>query len=116
MSSLNSTIGVNPRDVRGAQIAAAYDLRTRGDDWLVPSQSGSNTYRVCLGSPHPTCTCPDHQMRRVRCKHIRAVEISLTREERPDGSVVVTQTKRTTYKQNWPAYNKAQTHETERFA
>ncbi|MDQ3692286.1 MAG: transposase [Chloroflexota bacterium] len=82
----------------------------------MPSQSGKGTYRVKLGAPHPTCTCPDHQVRRVKCKRIRAVEISLRREERPDGTTVVTKTTRVTYKQNWPAYNKAQTLETERFA
>lgn len=116
MSTVNSTVGVNPRDARGAQIAATHDLRRRGNDWMVPSQSGKAAYRVRMGEPFPTCTCPDHQMRRVKCKHIRAVEISVKREEHPNGSVVVTRTKRTTYKQNWPAYNQAQTHETERFA
>ena len=116
MSTVNSTIAVNPREQRGAQIAAAFDLRKRGDDWIVPSQSGKGTYRVRLGEPHPTCTCPDHQLRRVKCKHIRAVEISLRREERPDGTTVVTITTRVIFKQTWPAYIKAQTHETERFA
>lgn len=116
MSTVHFTTPVDPREQRGSQIAAAWRLRKRGDDWLVPSQSGTNTYRVRLGEPHPTCTCPDHQMRRVKCKHIRAVEISLRREARPDGTTVITKTVRTTYKQNWPAYNKAQTHETERFA
>jgi len=116
MSTVNVTIGVDPREQRGSQIAASFNLRRRGDDWLVPSQSGKGTYRVRLGEPHPTCSCPDHQLRRVKCKHIRAVEISLRREERPDGTTVVTKTTRVTYKQDWPAYNKAQTHETERFA
>ena len=116
MSAVNSTISGDNREQRGGQIAATYDLRKRGDDWLVPSQSGKGTYRVRLGNPHPICSCPDHQMRRVKCKHIRAVEISLRREERLDGTMVVTKTVRTTYKLNWPAYNKAQTHETERFA
>ena len=106
----------DPRQQRGARIAAGLDLRKRGDDWIVPSQSGSGSYRVRLADPHPTCSCPDHQLRRAKCKHIRAVEISLKREERPDGTTVVTETKRTTYRQNWPAYNRAQTHETERFA
>lgn len=55
-------------------------------------------------------------MRRVKRKYIRAVEISLRREDRPDGTTVVTRTKRITNKQDWPAYNRAQTHETERFA
>lgn len=116
MSTVNVTTGVNARDARGAQIAASYDLRKRGDEWIVPSQSGSGTYRVRMGQPHPTCSCPDHQLRRVKCKHIRAVEISIKREELPDGSTRVTETKRTTYKQNWPAYNKAQTTETARVA
>ncbi len=116
MSSLNSTSVVNSREHRAAQIASAFDFRKRGDAWIVPSQSGKGTYRVRLGKPHPTCTCPDHALRRVKCKHIRAVEISLRREERPDGTTVVTKAARPTYRQNWPAYNKAQTHETERFA
>jgi hypothetical protein len=116
MSTVNFTTPDDPREQRGGQIASTFNLRKRGDDWLAPSQSGKGTYRVRFGEPHPTCTCPDHQMRRVKCKHIRAVEISLRREDRPDGSTTVTKTVRTTYKQNWPAYNKAQTHETERFA
>ncbi len=112
MSDLNSTSIVNSRESRGAQIAATSHLRKRGEDWLVPSQSGKGTYRVQMGNPHPTCTCPDHQLRRSKCKHIRAVEISIKREALPDGTTVVTETKRTTYKQNWTAYNKAQTNET----
>ena len=114
MSQANCS--TDPRQLRGAQIAAVSNIRKRGDIWLVPSQPSSGTYSVRLGAPHPTCSCPDQQLRRVRCKHIRAVEISVKREEKPDGTTVVTETKRTTYKQNWPAYNKAQTHETERFA
>jgi transposase len=116
MSETNLTTPVSARDARGAQIAATFDLRKRGDDWIVPSQSGNGTYRVRMGKPHPTCTCPDHQLRRTKCKHIRAVEISVKREEMPDGSTVVTETKRTTYKQNWTAYNQAQTNETARVA
>lgn len=114
MSQMNCS--TDPRQQRGEQIAATLRVRQKGDDWIVPSQSGKGTYRVRLGAPHPTCSCPDHQTRRVKCKHIRAVEISVKREDRPDGTTVVTETKRTTYRQNWPAYNKAQTHEGERFA
>lgn len=36
MSSVNPTIAVNPRDARGAQIAATFDIRKRGEDWIVP--------------------------------------------------------------------------------
>ena len=46
-----------------------------------------------------------------KCKHIFAVEFVMRREENADGSttmtqaVVITETKRKTYRQNWPAYN-----------
>lgn len=99
MSTVDSSISVNPREQRGAQIAAAFKLRKRGDDWLVPSQSGAGTYRVRMGEPHLTCSCPDRQLRRVKCNHTRAVEIGVRREERPDGTTVVTRAVCTTYKQ-----------------
>ncbi|MDA1010619.1 MAG: transposase, partial [Chloroflexi bacterium] len=53
--------------------------------------------------------------RRVKCKHIFAVEYVLTHEVAPDGTETVTEAIRVTYSQNWSAYNAAQTHEHERF-
>jgi hypothetical protein len=51
-----------------------------------------------------------------------AVEFAIKREEHSDGSTTVTQTvtvtetiKKPTYRQNWPAYNAAQTHEKGKF-
>ena len=48
-----------------------------------------------------------------------AVKLTIQRELNFDGSVTVTQTvevtKKTTYAQDWPAYNAAQTHEKETF-
>jgi uncharacterized Zn finger protein len=61
----------------------------------------------------PRCTCPDYEFRNARCKHIVAVEYVLMREQKPDGSTVVTETvkvTRQTYSQDWKAYNYAQTH------
>src|SRR4029078_10541102 len=68
----------------------------------------------------PVCSCPDHETRGCKYKHIYAVEITLKREENPDGSVTKTRTltlteKRTTYKQDWTAYNAAQTNEKDIF-
>jgi hypothetical protein len=60
MSSLNSSITVNPRQQRGEQIAATFTLRQQGGDWLVPSLSGADAFRVQLDEPHPTCTGPNH--------------------------------------------------------
>jgi transposase len=66
---------------------------------------------VTLKEAAATCTCPDFELRRQRCKHIYAVEYTLTREQQPDGATAVTQTTRITYRQDWPVYNAAQTHE-----
>ncbi len=55
-------------------------------------------------------------MRRLKCKHIYAVEFTEKRETKPDGTTTITRSVRVTYKQDWHAYNQAQTHEGERFA
>jgi transposase len=103
------------REQRGLEIAATVKLRRKGDVWTVPSQSkNGRMYQVDLNGDEPTCSCPDHETRRVKCKHIHAVEYSIRRETRPDGTVTVTKTVRVTYGQNWPAYNAAQTNEKER--
>ena len=57
-------------------------------------------------------------MRQQPCKHIHAVECLIVWETITDGGqTITTKTKivRVTYKQNWPAYNAAQTEEKERF-
>jgi transposase len=73
-------------------------------------------YAVDLNGDTPTCSCPDHETRQVKCKHIYAVEFTVRRETRPDGTTTVTKTVRVTYAQDWPAYNAAQTHEKEHVA
>lgn len=103
------------REQRGLEIAATVRLRRKGGVWTVPSQAGKGiTYTVDLKGETPTCSCPDHETRRVKCKHIHAVEFSVRRETRPDGTTTVTKTMRVTYTQDWPAYNAAQTHEKSR--
>jgi transposase len=106
---------MNPRQQKGLEIATGYRIRESAKGFLVPSQSGQGTYLVTLKEATATCTCPDFELRRQRCKHIYAVEYSLTREQQPDGATVVTQTTRVTYRQNWPVYNAVQTHEREHF-
>ena len=112
---------VDPRKLRGLQIAAMAKIVKRGIVWTVPSQSGNGRYEVSPDADEPHCTCPDHETRGVRCKHIIAVEIVIERERNADGSTTVTETMtvqktvRKTYPQNWPAYNAAQTHEKARF-
>lgn len=115
------------RKERGLEIAARLKITRQGQGWSVPSQTSSARYTV-TGFPAETklevarCSCPDHETRMVKCKHIWAVEYVIQRETNPDGSttvtgsVTVTQTvERKTYPQNWPAYNAAQTTEGDHF-
>jgi len=113
---------MNDREQRGMVIAALCKLEQKGGVWLVPSQSGNGRYTVCPDTENPHCTCPDHETRGGKCKHIFAVEFAMKREANADGSTTVTRTvtvtetiKRPTYPQDWPAYNAAQTNEKEKF-
>ncbi len=103
----------NAREVRGREIAASAKLGRKGPFWVVPSQSGDGTYIVDYDSRRPKCSCPDHETRQVRCKHLFAVEYTLRRETKENDATTVTETLKITYAQNWPAYNAAQTCEKE---
>src|SRR6267378_3006125 len=112
------------REQRGLIIAAKAKLERANDGrWFVPSQSGRVTehghcYVVKPDPAHPHCTCPDFTARHLRCKHIYAVEIVVQREYTDDGETQTyteTVTVKKTYKQEWTAYNRAQTNEKERF-
>ena len=110
---------MSEREQKELVIAATKKLKKIRNSWVVPSQTGTGAYRVDLDPEMPHCTCPDHETRGVRCKHILAVEIVIKRErtieEKSDGQTVVTETitatKRVTYGQQWSAYNAAQTNE-----
>ena len=111
------------REQRGQDIAKVAVLARRPDGaWLVPSMSGNGKYTVNVGTDKPTCTCPDCE-NGFKCKHIYAVEVVMKREttRNVDGSTTVTETvavkatKKTTYPQDWPAYNAAQTNEQDEF-
>lgn len=112
---------MNGREQRGLVIAATSTIRRDGDVWRVLSQSGRGSYVVALAPQAESCTCPDHATRQATCKHIYAARSFAEQQTNPDGSVTetvtetITHTKRTTYPQNWPAYNAAQTDETDRF-
>jgi transposase len=112
---------MNDREQRGLAIAALCKIERKGGVWLVPAQTGRGKYTVCPDAENPHCSCPDHETRGVKCKHIFAVEFFQKREDNPDGTTTTTQTiaiteeKRPTYPQNWPAYNKAQTNEKAKF-
>jgi transposase len=105
---------ITEREIKALQIAATSKLTRKGNTWIVPSQAGHGEYKVNPDPESPRCTCPDFEFRQAPCKHVIAVEYVLMREQKPDGSTVVTETvtvTRKSYTQNWPAYNAAQTHE-----
>jgi transposase len=88
-----------------------------GARWLVPSQTDGGGYLVDADAQ--TCSCPDHEERGVRCKHLFAVAIIRQEISLPDGTTVTTEATvttetRVTYAQNWPAYTRAQCEEKHR--
>lgn len=107
MSVTNSSTIVDSRETRGMRIAAAVKLRKNGAGWLVPSQSGNGDYLV--DPDKGTCTCPDHAVRGMHCKHLWAVEFTVTRETGKDGSIKETRTMRVSHE--WSTYNAAQENE-----
>ena len=105
---------MEPREIKGLEIAAKSKLTRKGGLWLVPSQSSTERYKVAVGGEKPECNCRDHEFTNDKCKHIFAVEYTIEREQTSDGVTITTETvkvTRKTYTQNWPAYNAAQTHE-----
>jgi transposase len=114
--------GTSTRQQRGLELAATRTIRQKAGLWIVPSQAGTGTYCVHIMPKIASCTCPDFEARGVTCKHIFAVTYVMKREQNADGSETVTRTltmtataERTTYPQNWPAYNAAQTNEKSKF-
>lgn len=104
------------REQRGIALAKAKSIKRKGALWVVPSQSGAGTYIVEPGTQQPNCTCPDFESRGIKCKHLYAVEYTIRHSVNDKGEATFEQTMRVTYRQNWAAYNAAQTVEKERVA
>jgi transposase len=113
---------MDEREQGGLEIAARNKLQRNGDGiWLVPSAgrdkaSSGKYYTVKPELDH--CTCPDHELRNVKCKHIFAVECTIKREYTDDGQTQTyteTVTVKKTYAQHWPAYHAAQVNEKDQF-
>jgi len=103
------------REQKGKEIANRINITQDGNLWLVPSQSGKGKYKV--NPEKQSCSCPDYDFRRQKCKHIFAVEETIERTKTvvvEADKMTVTETvkvTRKTYAQVWPAYNAAQTQE-----
>lgn len=107
---------VNTRQEKGRLLANDKRIKLlAGTTWKVPSQGNAGSYVVDAAAA--TCTCPDFELRRSKCKHQWAVEFTQTVETTPDGATVVTESvkvTRKTYTQDWTAYGRAQCEEKER--
>ena len=105
------------RKERGLNIAKTCKITKNGNGWIVPSQSNGATYDVEFSEFENTqsCTCPDYQYRKIKCKHIFAVELIVTEEINEEGTVTQTVTKKVSYTQDWQAYDHAQIHQKELF-
>lgn len=107
------------RQQKGIAIATKATIKKDGQLWLVPSQGGHGKYKVDAEASH--CTCPDFEFRQASCKHIYAVLHVIEKTKTTiteNGKTTTTETvkiKRQTYRQEWPAYNKAQTVEKAQF-
>jgi transposase len=105
------------RKERGQLLAETARIKhIAGVTWLVPSQSQASGGYV-VNTQEETCTCPDFELRQLRCKHQWAVEMVQTIEKKKDGSSVVTQSfsysRTTNFGKDWNAYNTAQCEEKE---
>jgi transposase len=112
---MDAAAPLDARQARGLALVATKRAKIKhvaGSRWLVPSQTNPSGGYV-VDAEQNSCTCPDHEDRGVKCKHLWAVLILRAEVELPDGSTVIAE-KRITYRQDWPAYNAAQTEERDR--
>lgn len=112
---------MSPREERGLIIAATSRLNRNADGtWRVPAQTNREVLFYTVNLETKACTCLDCTDGGYVCKHYFAATIVHKRDVQPDGTVIEQQqfaftAKKVTYKQDWPAYNLAQTTEKRRF-
>jgi transposase len=106
---------MDARDVKALELTGNTRICYVAGNWLVPSQSSAARHKVNPSQAAPSCTCEDFHLRGQPCKHIMAVRQLLERQLKgqphPDPATIPMRAPRPTYGQNWPAYNKSQTHE-----
>jgi transposase len=108
---------MNMRELKALELAARTKIVANDDGtWTVPSQSTGGTYRVVTWPGAERCQCEDFELRAQPCKHIIAAKLVEEREGRRPAPPIDTETLpvKTTYTQDWPAYNHAQGIEKDR--
>jgi transposase len=105
------------RELKALELAARAKIVFDGKAWSVPSQTTTSTsYRVVL-TPTISCSCEDFALTGKPCKHVIAARLVRERDGIEDAPPIDTSAvpKKPTYRQVWPAYNAAQTHEKDHF-
>jgi transposase len=104
------------RELKALELAARARIIWDGEAWQVPSQSTGGTYKVTTWPGAELCECEDFQLRQAPCKHIIAARLVEEREGKKKAPPLDTDTppEKKTYRQNWPAYNLAQSTEKHR--
>jgi transposase-like protein len=79
------------RQQRGEEIAEKSGQIWRYSDtsYRVKSQSGNGSYQVKKTELGWKCSCPDHQVRGVECKHIIAVKLSYAMRNEVQANIVL---------------------------
>ena len=103
---------MDARQAKGFALATNSEIIREGNIWIVPSESSSKTYIADLFLQ--TCTCPDFEKNKIKCKHLHAVDY-LVRKESNLPLPAPVKTTRPTYKQQWHQYNLSQTREASYF-
>ncbi|MGD0330087.1 MAG: DDE-type integrase/transposase/recombinase [Nitrososphaeria archaeon] len=82
---------MNLREEKGKEIAHLEGQIKRIDGHLykVNSQSGNGVYEVFSTELGWICSCPDHQFRGEKCKHIWGVEISLALRQSVSSQTII---------------------------
>lgn len=111
---MDDTTNTDLRQERGRILSTDKRIKLiAGVTWLVPSQTQTSGGHL-VNTAEATCSCPDFELRRCRCKHQWAVEFARTVETHADGTQTVTDSmsySRTTHEQDWTSYNQAQVEE-----
>src|SRR4051812_34468257 len=98
-----ATETINPTDARkqrGAELAKRVRITRKAPGiYTVPASAGPGSYIV--EPAKQSCSCPDYELRTIRCKHQWAVEFSTRSETMADGSTKTVQTLKVTYSQEW---------------
>src|SRR5438132_786871 len=104
------------REAKGLELAARAKIVWQDGAWLVPAQSQPNPYKVVIWPGAESCECEDWQLRQKPCKHVIAARLVEERDGKREAPSIDTDILpiRKTYKQDWTAYNFAQSVEKDR--